>query len=404
MDILVTAIVLVILLGVLVIAHEWGHFIVARIFGIRVDEFSIGWGPLAVRMAKHGDTEYTIRWIPIGGFVKIAGMEADEEPILVAKEKVRGLAGLGESDAHSSEIPLVAENTPDRAETDEQRARDDKDGFYSKPIWQRSLVIFAGPFMSFLLGLLIFCNMGWTTGFPASSNKVSVVNKGSEASRMGLLPGDHVININGKPISTVDAMISTIHGNCGKPLTVIVARGNARVTLHGTPRPLKDDAGKLILDEHKQPIGVFGFEPGSDTRRIGFISSWRRGFLITADVFEGLKMVFSHPATIRENTGSIITIGAITQSAVQHGPDYIALVAGQLTISLAVFNLLPIPILDGGHLLIFFIEAVRRGRRLTMQQQQNFMLAGLVCIGLLFIAVMSNDIMKAIHHQLPRFP
>jgi regulator of sigma E protease len=88
---------------------------------------------------------------------------------------------------------------------------------------------------------------------------------------------------------------------------------------------------------------------------------------------------------------------------VEHGPGYILSVAGAVTLSLALFNLLPIPILDGGHLLIFLIEALRRGRRLSPQQQQNFMLAGLVCIGLLFIAVMSNDILKAINHTLPQF-
>lgn len=398
---LITVIVLVVMLGVLVVVHEWGHFIVARLFGIRVDEFSIGFGPRALRITKSGDTEYNIRWIPLGGYVKIAGMEADEEPINVAKDKVMRLVG-SEADPNKGEIPLVAENTPDRSEDEGERGKDDEEGFYSKPIWQRALVIFAGPLMSFALGVFIFCNMGWTTGVPMPANKVGTVNKGSEAQRMGLRQGDRIISIGGKAIKSYETMIVTINSNCGKPLTVIVDRPGGQAVLHGTPQPMMD-GGKPILRNHK-PVGIFGFVPGADMKRVGFAESWRDGVLMTATWFEAMKALFSHPAAIRQNTGSLISIGAVTYSAVEHGPGYIVWIAAQLTMSLALFNMLPIPILDGGHLLIFLIEALRRGRRLSPQQQQNFMLAGLVCIGLLFLAVMSNDILKMINHQLPQLP
>jgi regulator of sigma E protease len=398
---IITLIVDVVMLGILVVAHEWGHFIVARIFGIRVDEFSIGFGPRALHIAKLGDTEYNIRWVPLGGYVKIGGMEADEEPINYAKDKVRQLVG-GDVDLNKAELPLVAENTPDKGETDEQKQNDDINGFYSKPIWQRALVIFAGPFMSFVLGVLIFCNMGWTTGIPTVSNKVGSVAKASEALRMGLKAGDHIVNIEGTPISNAEAMVDVIHANCGKLLVVTVLRGRTEVVLHGTPRPMPGDDGKPLMIKNK-PVGYFGFEPGEEPKRVGFTESWREGFSMTAMVFERLGEVFSHIASIRQNTGSLIMIGAVTHSAVEHGPAYIMWIAGQLTFSLALFNMLPIPVLDGGHLLIFLIEALRRGRRLSPQQQQNFMLAGLVCIGILFIAFMSNDILRVINHTLPQF-
>jgi len=306
-------------------------------------------------------------------------------------------------DPNKAELPLIAENTPDKSESEEQRRRDDENGFYSKPIWQRSLVIFAGPFMSFVLGVFVFCNMGWTTGIPMPANKVGAVNNKSEAQRMGLKAGDRIIGIDDKKIATPEAMIDTIYSNCGKRLTVIVQRGSAHVELHGIPQSRNDDNHKPITRNGKL-VGFFGFTPGSDTVRIGFAESWRRGIVMTGNWFLDMEAIFSHPSTIRQNTGSLITIGAVTHSAVEHGPSYIVSIAGQLTLSLALFNLLPIPILDGGHLLIFLIEALRRGRRLTPVQQQNFMMAGLVCIAILFVVVMSNDVLKVIHHTLPKFP
>ncbi|HEY3331919.1 MAG TPA: M50 family metallopeptidase [Capsulimonadaceae bacterium] len=405
MDNIISFIVMVVMLGILVVVHEWGHFIVARIFKIRVDEFSIGFGPRALRIGRRGDTEYNVRWIPLGGYVKIAGMEADEEPINVAKEKARGLLGGSPDDANAGELPLVAENTPDRAETEEQRLRDAEDGFYSKPIWQRSLVIFAGPLMSFLLGVFIFCNMGWTTGIIVSdpTNAVAKVQPGDEAARMGLQADDKIVNINGKVTDTQDKMIAAIRGNIGKDIVVTVLRGQQTVVLRGKPHPLRDDFGKPVLIDGK-PVGVLGFTPGYNQHidKFGFVESQKKGLQLISSIGPMLKAVFSSFKSVRENTGSVLSIASMTKSAVKKGPADVAGVAGSLTVSLAIFNLLPIPILDGGHLLIFLIEALRRGRRLTPQQQQNFMLAGLICIGILFLAVMSNDVLKAIHGTLPR--
>ena len=232
-------IVFLLVLSVLVVAHEWGHFIVARLFGIRVDDFSIGFGKRLIRLGKRGDTEYNIRALPLGGFVKIAGMEADEAPLIQAKGKIVG-RGNGD-DPDSRQLPLIAENT---AEAEPYTA---PDGFNSKPLWQRSLVILAGPVMSFITGYVIFCLMGWAAGSPTGHalNRVGDVKPGGAGQAADLRAGDTISAVNGRPITTGDQMITVIHGSLGKPLTLTVLRDGQTLTKIATPRPLKDSSGKI---------------------------------------------------------------------------------------------------------------------------------------------------------------
>lgn len=396
MTILVTALTVILILGVLVVVHEWGHFIVARLFGIRVDEFSLGFGPRAIRLGQRGDTEYNVRWIPLGGYVKIAGMDPDEEPILRARDKIVGRD-------KETELPLIAENTPDQAETEVQALRDAEDGFYSKPLWQRSLVIFAGPFMSFALGFVVLCFMGMVFGNPII-NRVGTVKPNSEAQRIGLLSGDKIVKVNNKDVDEGDQLIKTINGSLGKPVTLAVMRHGQTLTLTGVPQPLVDDkTGKPVLVDGKE-IGVLGFSAGITWKRVNFLESLRQGTDETGEYMVAIwHLISSHQLRqIRQTAGGPIFIAEVTNMAVQGGPPAVLEELAELSLSLALFNLLPIPILDGGHLLEFAIEKIRSGRRMTPEQKQNFMLAGLAVIGVLFVLIMFNDVLRTIHHQLPQ--
>ena len=177
MEFITVTLVLLAMIGVLVIAHEWGHFIVARIFKMRVDDFSIGFGPRLIRIAKVGDTEYNIRAFPLGGFVKIAGMSADEEPLVKARKSL---------EAHTS--PSA---TPEQA-AEAANPEDTSDLFSSRPIWQRSLVILAGPVMSFVFGVMVFCLAGCTVGIPGSAvtTRIASASPGGAAYSIGLRSGD----------------------------------------------------------------------------------------------------------------------------------------------------------------------------------------------------------------------
>ncbi len=459
---------LLIILSILVVVHEWGHFIVARLCGIRVDDFSIGFGKRLFRIGKRGDTEYNVRMLPLGGFVKIAGMEPDEAPLANAKNKVLGKDAKDDPDA--GEIPLLAENLG------ESTPYTGPDGFYSKPLWQRSLVILAGPVMSFVLGYVVFCLMGVTTGIPTGKtlNKVAMAAPGGEGKRIGLQIGDIVTAIDGQPVTGGEQMVEVIHGSAGKPLMLTVQRGGETFTKSATPKPMLNDKNKPVISvnvvapgalgplgleagdkiaqvnstdvlsltqaqtllrqaagkntditvlrhlEEKhvtgtlpaalasrlpqlqpQQIGLLNILPSREIKRVGLAESIAYGNKTVKETFFALAYLIHH-REVQKAAGGIIFMYQATGLAVKSGlPDVVSMMAS-LSISLAIFNLLPIPVLDGGHLLTFFIEWVRRGKRLTDRQQQAFLMTGLAIIGTLFILIMSNDILRTVHHELPQ--
>ncbi len=463
---------LLVILSILVVAHEWGHFIVARLFGIRVDDFSIGFGKRLFRICKRGDTEYNVRMLPLGGFVKIAGMEPDEAPLVAAKDKMLGKPNPADPD--SKDLPFITENIGDGV------PYTSPDGFYSKPLWQRALVILAGPVMSFLFGYLAFCLMGWTVGIPSGKvlSRIGMVSPGGEGQRIGLRTGDVITAINGQPISDGKQMIAAINGSLGKTLTLNVRRGDQSFTKTATPQTAMDsgkpvirtdvvtpgtvgvalgletgdtimgigkdkvtgteealsflraNAGKAVdvvvsrpssddpislhavlpaaltaaalpaLNSH--PIGVLKIQPSSEIKHLSFRDSVAAGTNATLSIFAHLGEMVRQPSQIKENTGGIIFMYQVTNVAVKNGLVEEVAIMAQLSISLAIFNLLPIPILDGGHLLTFLLEWIRRGKRLTDQQQQAFLMTGLAIIGVLFVLINSHDIIRTITHQVPQ--
>ncbi len=466
---------LLLVLSILVVAHEWGHFIVARIFGVRVDDFSIGFGKRLVRLGKRGDTEYNLRMLPFGGFVKIAGMAADEEPLVRAKDKALG-GKDADPDAH--DLPLVAENIERPLSLQDMPPAPDE--FGSKALWQRSLIILAGPFMSFVLGYVVFCLLGFAIGWPTGRPlpKVGQVEPGGEGHRIGLRAGDVIRSINGLPITQGGQMIDLIHNSLGKPMTLVVQRSGQTLTLHPTPRALVDADGQKVLDVevaspgavgtslglkagddirglndtpvnsasdvarlltqargkavkvfvgrkgsddvvtlsgrlpavlaagslpvvNTHPVGGLKFEPALEIKRVGLGESVRRGNIVIVSIFATLASILQH-GKLHQSAGGIIRMYQSTALAVANGPFEVVSLAAQLSISLAIFNLLPIPILDGGHLLSFFIEWVRRGKKMTEQQQQAFLMTGLAIIAVLFVLIMTNDILRTLQHQTPQ--
>ena len=398
MSILYTIIALPIIFGILVVVHEWGHFIAARLCGIRVDEFSVGMGPLAKTLGKRGDTHYNIRWIPMGGYVKIAGMEPDEEPLIRAAEKIRGQSG---ADAQTeepvdtkglsiSDMPFLAENTPDLNETPEQRLRDQTEGFYAHPVWQRALVIFAGPFMSFVLGYVIIAGIFALTGESHPTPVIAQVVPGSEAQKIGLRANDRIVEFNGQPVTDGEELVNSIHSSAGKSVRLVLKRGMESVAVTGTPKSENIDG---------QNIGALGFMPVVNFVRPKPSQILPDANAVIVDWFHGIGHLFARHklSEIRKSAGGPIFMVTMTHQAVQEGGASLPVLCAELSLSLALFNLLPIPILDGGHLLLFFVEALRRGKRPTMEQQQNYMLAGLAVIGTLFIFIMFNDILRLRH-------
>ncbi len=439
MELLKSALYFIVVLSVLVVVHEWGHFIVARLCKMRVEEFALFFGKIIKRVCVRNGTEFNIRSIPLGGFVRIAGMEPGDisngEPLFrraghKSKSEPPVLSGLTEQnleginfDAISDSVLHAVEAAVDsngilkregRAELNalllsvsinenEQKYIEavlqavpvppDMGLYNQKPLMQRAAVIFAGPFMSLFFGYLLFCVMGFTTGIPDLERlAIGSIVKGKPADRAGMKPNDRILEINGKKISDIDAMLKPIREGVGKPLEVVVLRGNTdRMVFHVVPEA--EDEVFLVNGrrEHKS-IGRLGFTPGMAWGQFSPVDSVRRGsVLIYKEVTMTLSGLFSKQ--VKENVGGIISIGKQIHEDSKQGPKQVLFTAAMLSVSLGIINLFPIPILDGGHLLLLTIEGVRR-RKLSSKEAYAAQMVGISIIGVLFVLVMYNDIMR----------
>ena len=451
----VSALYFIAVLSVLVIAHEWGHYITAKIFGMRVEDFSLFFGKPLIKLGERHGTEYFIRSIPLGGFVKIKGMEPEDafsisvlSPNHISekqlKKRPRLLNGLTEESFSHLDTSTVSDkvrtlvwysvgldnklisegladlnsllSSPSVAEADHKYIQTileadavlpDPQSFNQKPLWQRALVIFAGPFMSVFFGYLVLTVMGFTTGLPNDVQilpKIGPLLKGKPAQMAGLQSGDTVIQIDGKKVTSGDQMVNLIHESMGKPLHMLVSRDRRIIPFTVTPYAALDQAfndnGNPEMGKNGKPVmkmeGHLGFSIVSSMifKRYSPLVSVQRGSVIIYRLIKAmLGGIFS--THVRQNVGGPIAIaGAIHQAQKQGLADILLLAAG-LSISLGVINLFPIPILDGGHLLLLSIEGARR-RKLSAREMSAAQILGLGVIGVLFLLVMYNDILNLV--------
>ncbi len=445
---------LLIILSALVLVHEWGHFVVAKLCGMRVEEFALFFGKRIISLGKRGDTEYNIRSIPLGGFVKIAGMDPDDisggRPILDAIrdpkfDKPDGLKDLVKRIDSDSLADIDPERVSDHVRTllhlamdsrgqltedgradleikqsspqvtDDERkliqmvllsdARSTDPGLYSqKPIYQRALTIFAGPFMSLFFGYFLFCIMGVTIGLPnfaKTTNQVQVTPDG-RARKAGLRTGDTIVAIDGRPTPTGIEISDKIHESPNIPLTLTIARGNETVEINVTPEPRdlpKYDkvTRKFIPDSKGNPIltkqGLIGVAPNPVFERHSLVRSVVDGTEFTKTYLLALKSVLGTKKGIQDNVGGPIAMGQQAVALQRLGLPHMIFMAATLSLGLGIMNLLPIPILDGGHLLLLGIEKIRR-RRLTPREVYRAQMVGLAMLAVLVGFVMINDLTR----------
>jgi len=446
MDMIRTAAYLLAVLSVLVIAHEWGHYIVAKLCKMRVDDFSLFFGPRLIHLGTRNGTEYNIRSVPLGGFVKIAGMEPEDLTNGSMTLRVNGkgvfLIGLNEASVAAIDADLVSEtvrSTVEQAVSSDGKLLDqgredlndlllttginaeeqkyiqavldaenytpDPNGYNQKPLWQRAAVIFAGPFVSLAFAYLIFCVMGFTLGLPddvTQDNTIESIRATTSGKRpadvAGLKPGDKIVQIDDKPINDGKSMVEAIHAGLGKSLNVTVLRGNERLTKVVTPDagPLDEEVnGKVV---HRM-AGFIGIAPHLNYHWKHYtpLAAIKRGTeIVQTQVIMTFKGLFSKQ--VSENAGGIIRIAGQIHEDSKEGPRQVLLTAALLSLSLGIFNLFPIPILDGGHLMLLAWEGLRR-RKLSSKEVYTAQLVGISIIGVLFVLVMYNDIMHVFVHR-----
>jgi regulator of sigma E protease len=398
LGILHTALVFILVFTVLVFFHELGHFLTAKLFRMKVHEFGFGL-PLPgtkrlFRFAFDGETEYTVWPFLFGGFVRIAGMEIDyaESPKDKAIEET--------NEEHPETAPRTPHAVPDteiggttnlhalRQETAEVD-KAEPDGFNSRPIYQRFLVILAGPVFSFLLGWLALCSIGFTTGFPDKT--LLTVHQdpapNTIAYAAGLRVGDALTGFNGKTAADSDEVLKAIHESAGKELTLTIRSENGKTrTISVIPK------GEKVAGTDKLE-GRLGFipEPKPLTyRRVSVAESFERGNNMVGLWFSTMGKLLASGA-IKDNVGGPVAIAKETHSAAKSGGMATLGLLGQLSLSLGLFNLFPIPVLDGGHLSLMLVEAIRR-RKLTAEQQGRVLATGFAILAVLFVLIMFKDI------------
>ena len=365
-SVLYTIVPFVFVMTVVVFFHEMGHFLVGRWCGVKVDAFSIGFGPeLFARVDRHG-TRWRVAAVPLGGYVKFHG---DINP-----------ASAGEATSAMSEA--------ERATT-----------FGAQPVWERAAVVAAGPIANFLLALVILTGIFYVEGRSIQLPRVAAVQPDSAAARAGFVPGDVVASIDGRPIHSFVDMQKIVSVSSGVPLAFAVERGAQTLALTATP-DLREVKGPLGTSS----IGVLGVQSSNDpadlrTERMGFgtaVSEAARDtwFVIdrTASYVGGLVLGREKPDQLSGPIGVAGVAGQVARVGVGPLFNLIAI----LSISIGLINLVPVPLLDGGHLLYFAFEALR-GRPMSLGAQEFGFKVGLALVVMLMIFATYNDIAHIAH-------
>ena len=344
---------LIIVLGVLIFFHELGHFLVARLLGVGVEKFSLGFGPKLIGK-KIGITEYQISAIPLGGYVKMVGESPDSE-------------------LDPSEIPI---------------------SFTHKHVLKRILIVAAGPFFNILLALIIFFGIFQISGLLILKPGIGNVDEGSPAYIAGLKKNDLVVSIDGVNISSWEDMANAIMASKGKTLAISVLRGDTVLTKNVTPKLNKV---KNIFNEDVDRY-VIGITASGEVfkKNLNFFQavseSFDQTYQITALTIKGIVKLFQGTVSPKTLGGPIMIAQMAGQQAKEGMVNLIFFIA-LISINLAILNFLPIPVLDGGHLLFFFIEAVK-GSPVSVKVREISQQAGIFVLILLMIYVFYNDIAR----------
>lgn len=358
---MVAIISVIVVLGVLIVVHELGHFVTAKMAGIAVPRFSIGLGP-KVWGVKIGETEYVLSALPLGGYVKMAGMGEEE-----ALEKLEG-------------GPTEAEVPP------EQR-------FDSKSLGVRTIVISAGVIMNFVFAIFAFSGVEYSRGkiLPL----IGEVVEESPADEAGVLPGDLVVAANDTEIDTWFDLIVYIRPRAEEDITLTVERQGQRLDL------MTRIARVAVWDSLRSDSVVFGqigvaSDPVNGRQPIGLgtalVLGTRESVAMSGLILDFLWDLISGKASARDIGGPIL-IGQLSGRAAQAGLVSFIYFMAILSVHLAILNLLPIPILDGGHLLFLGIEAIQ-GRAVSIQARARWSQLGFILILALMVWVITSDVLR----------
>ncbi len=344
----------VIVLGILIFVHELGHFLVAKRSGVTVLRFSLGFGPKIFSITR-GETEYRLSLIPLGGYVKMLGEDSEEE----LPQHLRAGA------------------------------------FSAQSVMKRLAIVLAGPLSNFILAIFIFTLLFAFSGSPEPTSDIGSVNAGSPAEQAGLQAGDRVLSINDTPIHTWMDIPETIEKLGANPLHLRVKRADSEFSVTVTPN-INEVKNPLTGEMIRRPLIGIGI---SDNKTFKPVKPLAAGYYALDHTYNLSKLFFLTVVKLIERVvplndlGGPILIAQMAGKQAQKGiPDLMDFMAF-ISVNLAVLNLLPIPVLDGGHIFFFLIEAIL-GRTLSLKKIEFAQKVGLVALLSLMVVVFYNDIMR----------
>jgi regulator of sigma E protease len=374
--------------GVVVTVHEFGHFLAGKAVGAKIDQFSIGFGKPLAKWTDRSGVQWRLGWLPIGGFVRFAGDDnAASVPDHENLQELRREVVSREGEAALSRY------------------------HHFKPLWQRAVISAAGPVANFLLSIAIFTGLLLALGEPISAARIAQVVPGGPAARAGFQKGDLVLQADGKPVRSYDTVRQLVILRTGVPIPFVVERGGRQLLLTVTPvrGPVVDDVG------HKHQLGVIGvgFSNLPQDRKViryGPVAALQAGVKRTFGVVQTTVYYVGRMVTGRESAdqlsgplGIAQMSGDLARETAQVSTDLksfaeIALITAlqfiaTISVGIGFLNLLPIPVLDGGHLLFYAYEAVARRPLAAKVQAVGYRVGLALVLGLMLFATV-NDLQR----------
>lgn len=422
-SIMLTILAFIFVFGILVFVHELGHFLFAKKSSVLVREFSIGMGPKLVAFRK-GTTSYTLRLLPVGGYVRMAGTQDDEgddiKPgttvtietnnqneivrINASKNKQTLFQGIPVQVTNVDLVDkLVLRGYENGDETVEKIFKVNHDAtiieengievqiapkdvqFQSAKLWQRALINVAGSLNNFILAIVVFAIIGLMQGFvPTNSTKLGEVMDNSVAQKAGLKMGDEVLKVNNKKVNNWVDLQSTLQSSPNKKITLEIKRQDNVKKINVTPKE---------IDIKGQKYGQIGIKQSVKTDVADRLMYGFSGAFSTAkNVLNALGNLFTGGFSLNK-LGGPVAIFANTEQAAKAGFISVLFLMAFLSINIGIVNLLPIPALDGGKLLLNFVEAIRQ-KPLSEDKENLVQIAGFVFLMFLMLAVTFNDIIR----------
>ena len=356
---LLTVLAFVAVIGPLVFVHELGHYLVGRWFGVKAEAFSIGFGPeLAAWVDKRG-TRWRIGAFPLGGYVRFKG----------------DMNAASQTDPAWLQLPAS-----ERAES-----------FPAKPLWQKASIVAAGPFINFLFAILILSTFAFVYGESRTPAVAGKVQTGSAAAAAGILPGDRIVSLNGREMTTFDDLRLYAQIRPGEPVTIVIERSGKTIEKPGRVGAVQEQDGF----GNKFKVGRLGIAPAQPI--IEPVPFWRApavAFKQTGQIIrtmvETLGQILGGGRSVKE-LGGPLKIAEVSGQAATLGPESFVFFMALISINLGFINLLPIPMLDGGHLLFYGVEAIQR-RPVSQRVQEWAYRSGLAVLLAMMMLVTFNDL------------